>query len=202
MVTYETEEVGQYGKTTSTDGRFWQLSALAAILGGLLVVGVGLALFTVLNEAEFVYADPLGAIGFLLILVGLPAFYLHERDWFGRVAKLTFAMVALGTIVTAVALPIAIYGPGIAFLGFVLGFLVTVVGAFGFGVARLRADVQPRLESWLFVAALPVGLPLAYGFTTYVMGETADPWAGPMVFFGLAWVVFGRQQLRRTRDVR
>ncbi|WP_224448682.1 hypothetical protein [Haloprofundus salilacus] len=201
MVTYETEEVGQYEKTTSMDGRFWQLSALAAILGGVLVAGVGLALFTVLNEAEFVYADPLGAIGFLLIMAGLPAFYLRERDWFGRVAQLTFAMITLGTVVTAVALPVAIYGPGIAFLGFVLGFFVTVVGAFGFGVARLRADVQPRLESWLFVAALPVGLPLAYGFTTYVMGEGADPWAGPMVFFGLAWVVFG-QRLERTRGAR
>jgi hypothetical protein len=62
---------------------------------------------------------------------------------------------------------------------------------------RSDAATAPRLGAWLLVAALPVGLPFAIVFTTYVMGEGADPWAGPFLLFGLAWVVFGRY-LRST----
>ena len=78
------------------------------------------------------------------------------------------------------------------FLGFLVGLLVTMLGAIGYGIALLRADASPTAAAWLLIAALPVGLPLTIAFTTYVMGEGADPWGGPMVFYGLAWIVFGR----------
>ena len=57
----------------------------------------------------------------------------------------------------------------------------------------LRSDAATvlRLGAWLLVAALPVGLPFAIGFTQYVMGELAEPWAGPMLLSGLAPIVCG-----------
>jgi hypothetical protein len=66
-----------------------------------------------------------------------------------------------------------------------------MLGAIGFGVAMLRADIAPRPAAWLLIVALPIGVPLTIVFTTYVMGEGADPWGGPMVFYGLAWIVLG-----------
>jgi hypothetical protein len=53
----------------------------------------------------------------------------------------------------------------------------------------------------LLVAALPLGVPFALGFTQYVMGTATDPWAGPMLLYGLAWVVFGRSLWGRRRTV-
>lgn len=101
--------------------------------------------------------------------------------------------MATGWIVAAVGLPVAIYGPEIVFFAFLLGLLVAMIGAFVFGVATLRSDeaTVPRLGAWLLVAALPVGLPFTIVFTGYVMGEFADPWGGPMLLYGLAWLVFG-----------
>ncbi|WP_254547313.1 hypothetical protein [Halomarina pelagica] len=147
-----------------------------------------------LNPQEFALVEPPGILGGILIALGLPALYASERHWFGRLATVGFWIMAVGWIVAAIGLPVATYGPGIAFLATILGWLVAMLGALVFGVAILRttAATTPRLGAWLLVAALPVGLPLAIGFTTYVMGEGADPWAGPLLFYGLAWIVFGR----------
>lgn len=169
-----------------------QLSTLSEIVGGVLVSAVGLALFTVLNEQEFEIIGPFGVLGFILLVVGLPAYYWSGQYRFGRLARGSFWAMAVGTVVAAITLPIAEYGPGVFFLGFLLGLLVTMLGAIGYGIAMLRADASPKAAAWLLIAALPVGLPLTIAFTTYVMGEGADPWGGPMVFYGLAWIVFGR----------
>lgn len=108
-----------------------------------------------------------------------------------------------GWVVAAVALPIDTVAvpplSEVAFLAFLLAVLVAVVGAITFGVATLRTEgaTAPRLGGWLLILALPVGVPIAAAFTTYVMGELADPWAGPFVFLGVAWVVFGRHVRRK-----
>lgn len=172
--------------------RLLQLSTLSEIVGGVLVAAVGLALFTVLTEQEFEIVSPLGVLGFILLVIGLPAYYLSGHYRVGRLARGSFWAMAGGTVVAAITLPIAEYGPGVFFLGFLLGLLVTMLGAIGYGIAMLRADVCPKAAAWLLIAALPVGLPLTIAFTTYVMGQGADPWGGPMVFYGLAWIVFGR----------
>lgn len=65
---------------------------------------------------------------------------------------------------------------------------------------RSDASTVPRLGAWLLVAALPVGVPFAIAFTTYVMGEGADPWAGPMLLYGLAWLVFGHYLWSRRTE--
>lgn len=178
-------------------------SALSALVGGGLLVITGLALLSVLNEAEFEIVSPIGIVASILIALGLPAFYASEHGWFGRLATAGFWTMTVGWVVATVALPIADYGPGVAFIPTLLGWLVAFLGALVFGVAILRSDAAttPRRGAWLLVAALPVGLPFAIAFTTYVMGEGADPWAGPFVLYGLAWVVFGRY-LRSTDRTR
>lgn len=163
----------------------------------------GLALFTVLSEREFEIISPFAVLGFLLLVFGLPAYYWSGDPRGGRLARGSFWTMTVGTVVTAITLPIAEYGPGVFFLGFLLGLLVTMLGAIGYGISMLRADVGPKAAAWLLIAALPVGVPLTIAFTTYVMGEGADPWGGPMVFYGVAWIVFGRYLWeRRTRGER
>ncbi|WP_277555981.1 hypothetical protein [Halobaculum limi] len=183
--------------------RVQQLSTLSEIAGGILVAASGLALFTVLNEREFEIVSPFAVLGFFLLVFGLPAYYWSGHHRVGRLAWGSFWAMAVGTVVAAISLPIAEYGPGVFFIGFLLGLLVTTLGAVGYGITMLRADVAPKAAAWLLIAALPVGVPLTIAFTTYVMGEGADPWGGAMVFYGLAWIVFGRYLWnRRTGDER
>lgn len=180
-----------------------RIGATSALIGGGLLALIGVALHSVLNEAQFEVVDPLGVIAMALLALGLPALYLSEHRWFGTLAKAGFGMMAAGWIVAAVGLPAAVYGPEIAFLAFLLGLLVAMIGAFVFGVATLRSDetTVPRLGAWLLVAALPVGLPFTIAFTGYVMGEFADPWGGPMLLYGLAWVVFSYHLRTHRGDV-
>ncbi|WP_227354377.1 hypothetical protein [Haladaptatus salinisoli] len=163
----------------------------------------GLALLSVLNEAEFGIVDPLGAVATILLALALSTLYASERRWFGRLAKVGFGLLSVGWIVATVALPVAIYGPGVAFLPYLLGALVAMIGALAFGIAALRTDAAtvPRRGAWLLAAALPFGLPFAFGFTTYVMGQGADPWAGPMLLYGPAWIVIGRSLRQRLGEV-
>ncbi|MFC6864126.1 hypothetical protein ACFQGE_11745 [Halomicroarcula sp. GCM10025817] len=188
----------QSGGSGSTDlGRWQRLSIGSEIVGGALVALSGLALFSVLNEREFELLAPFAVAGFFLLVFGLWAYHERQQDWFGRPSRVSFWAMSLGTVVAAISLPIAEYGPGVAFVGFLLGLLVAMLGALGFGVAMLRADAGPRAAAWLLILALPVGVPLTIAFTTYVMGEGADPWGGPMAFYGLAWILLGTH-LRRT----
>lgn len=198
MVQYERKRMaGVSGK------RWTRIGASGALIGGGLLALIGVALHSVLNEAQFAVVDPLGVITMILLALGLPAFYLSEHGWFDILAKGGFGLMAAGWIVAAVALPVAIYGPEIAFLAFLLGLLVAMIGAFAFGVSMLRSDevAVPRLGAWLLIAALPIGLPFTVAFTGYVMGEFADPWAGPLLLYGLAWVVFGYHLRSHRADV-
>ena len=187
-----------------TAGRWTRASVLGGLVGGAFMTATGLALLTVLSEAEFEYVEPFGTLAAVLLALGLPALYASERGWFGRLATAGFGLLSLGwgvatagLVVTSLTMPpVSEFG----FLGFLLGLLVATLGMLAFGVAILRDDEAtiPRLGAWLLVAALPVGVPFAIAFTTYVMGEAADPWAGPMLCYGLAWIVFGRYLWGRT----
>lgn len=169
-----------------------RIGATSALIGGGLLALSGAAMHSVLSAEQSTMAAPFLVAAMLLLVAGLPALYVSERRWFGTLAKAGFGLMAAGWIVAAVALPVATYGPGIAFLGFLLGLLVAMVGALVFGVSALRSDASelPRLGAWLLVAALPVGLPFTVAFTGYVMGQVDSPWAGPMLLYGLAWIVF------------
>jgi hypothetical protein len=191
----------QYGqqRVEQPISRQWmRASTLSGLAGGILMTVTGLALLTVLNEAEFEVVEPLGAVAMLLLALALPALYASERHWFGRLASVGYGLLAVGWTVAAVGITVtAVTLPPVSefgFLAFLLGLLAAGLGMLGFGVAALRTDEAtiPRLGAWFLVAALPAGVPFAIAFTTYVMGEGADPWAGPMLLYGLAWILFGR----------
>jgi len=175
-----------------------RLSTLAGLVGGAMMAVTGLALLSVLNESEFEYVEPFGTVAMIVLALALPALYVSERGWFGRLATAGFGLMSLGWIAATIGLVVtSLTMPPVSeagFLAFLLGLLVATLGMLAFGVAVLRDDeaTVPRLGAWLLVAALPVGVPFAIAFTTYVMGEGADPWAGPMLLYGLAWIVFGR----------
>lgn len=200
MTKYEHQQLGQ-----PTATRWMRISILSGLVGGILMALTGLALLSVLSEAEFVVVEPLGIVALALLAIALPALYVSERHWFGRLAKAGFGLMAIGWVAAPIGLAVVnlVTGPvgSAGFLGFLLGLLVGTVGMLVFGVAMLRTDATraPRLGAWLLVAGLPIGVPFAIAFTTYVMGEGADPWAGPMLLYGLAWILFGRYLLARTR---
>ncbi len=197
MMQYEQQRIEQ-----SPTRRWMRGSTFSGLLGGGLTVIIGLALLTVLNSAEFTIIEPVSILAMFLLAFALPALYVSERHWFGRLGTGGFWLMAVGWIIATITVPVATYGPGIAFLATLLGWLIAFIGAFVFGVAMLRTDTEtPRLGAWLLVTALPVGVPFTYGFTTYVMGELANPWAGPLLLYGLAWVVFGRYLWTQQTEV-
>ncbi len=176
-----------------SDERWMRISTVSALLGGGLLALSGVAMHSVLSVEQSTVAAPFLAAAMLLLVAGLPALHLSERHWFDTLAKAGFGLMAVGWIVAALSFPIANYAFEIVFLGFLLGLLVAMIGALVLGVSMLRNDelAVPRPGAWLLVAALPVGLPFTIAFTGYVMGGVDSPWAGPMLLYGLAWVVFG-----------
>jgi len=179
-------------------GGWMRISILSGLIGGVCLILTGVALLSVLSEAEFEIVEPFGAFAMVLLSVALPSLYVTERSWFGRLATSGYGLMSLGWVVATVGIILtSLTMPPLSetgFLAFLLGLLVAMLGALLFGVAILRSSVAtiPRLSAYLLIMALPVGVPFAIGFTTYVMGEGADPWAGPMILYGLAWVIFGR----------
>lgn len=181
--------------------RWTRIGATSALIGGGLLALSGVAMHSALSVEQGTMAAPFLVAAMLLLVAGLPALYVSERRRFGTLAKTGFGLMAAGWIVAALSFPVANYGPGIVFLGFLFGLLVAMIGAFLFGVSILRSDEMtiPRLGAWLLVAALPVGLPFTVAFTEYVMGGVDSPWAGPMLLYGLAWIVLGTY-LRTHRE--
>ena len=188
MVHYEQQQEAE--STRQPNWMRW--SAISAIVGGILAAVVYLYVMTDLNPQEFELITTPAHLAGLLLALALPAYYVSEHHWFDRVAQVGFGMMAVGMVIAAIALPIADYGPGVAIFAFMLGVLVLALGSLVFGIAMLRTKAAPRTAAWLLIAALTIGLPVTVGFTTYVMGELTDPWAGPMVIYGLAWIVLGR----------
>lgn len=197
MVQYERRQIAG-----TTGERWMRIGATSALIGGGLLALSGVAMHSVLSVDQGTIAAPFLMAAMLFLAAGLPALYLSERHWFGSLAKAGFGLMAAGWTVAALSFPVAEYGPGVVFLGFLFGLLVAMIGAFVFGVAALRSDEAtiPRLVAWLLVAALPLGLPVTVAFTEYVMGGVDSPWAGPMLLYGLAWIVFANHLRTRQSD--
>lgn len=201
MTQYEVQ-----GVERATTGRWMRPSALAGLVGGGVLIVAALAMLSVPNEAESVIVEQIAAFGMLLLVFALPGLYASERGWFGRLAAVGFWIMAVGWSVATVGAIVTTYTmPPIseaAFVVLLVALLVALIGAFGFGVAILRtaAATVPHLGGWLLIAAIPVGLPFTIGFTQFVMGELAEPWAGPLLLYGLAWIAFGRYLWGRRTD--
>ncbi|WP_336344341.1 hypothetical protein [Halalkalicoccus ordinarius] len=153
-----------------------------------------LILFAGLQPESGSIGDQLAAIMAALIAVGLVAFYASERGWFGRLAHLGMALVAIGLVPMVVGSAAIGWVPSSGesfFIAYLLGLLVALLGAIVLGIAMLRSDAAPRAAAWLLIVALPVGLPATIGYTLVTMGVVDHAWVGPELLFGLAWVVIG-----------
>jgi uncharacterized membrane protein YgdD (TMEM256/DUF423 family) len=182
-----------------TTRQWMRVSIYSSLIGGVLTIISGIAYLSELTPAEFEIASPVMVIALALLAIALPSLYVSEHHWFGRLAAIGFWLMAVGWILAAIALPVADYLFGMAFLVAIIGWYVAFVGALVFGIAMLHTNAKtpPRVGAWLLIATLLVGTPFAYGFTTYVMGKIIDPWSGSFILSGLAWVVFGRYLLAR-----
>lgn len=176
------------------EGRWIRFGGLAAVLGGAVAVANALTLFAGLQPEGSSIGDQLAAIMAALIAVGLVAFYASERSWFGRLAYLGMALVAIGLVPMVVGSAAIGWVPSSGesfFIAYLLGLLVALLGAIVLGIAVLRSDAALRTAAWLLIAALPVGLPATIGYTLVMMGVIDHVWVGPELLFGLAWVVIG-----------
>lgn len=201
MVQYERQrEVGSI-----SERRWIRFGGLAAVLGGIVAVANALTLFAGLQPEAGSIGDQLAAIMAALIAVGLVAFYAGERGWFGRLAYLGMALLAIGLVPMALGSAAIGWVPSAGetfFVAYLLGLLVALLGAIVLGIAMLRSDAVPRAAAWLLIAALPVGLPATIGYTLATMGVIDHVWVGPELLFGLAWVVIGYSLWnRRTAPV-
>lgn len=101
MARYHQEEVESTGRP---DWIRW--SAIGAMVGGWGSDGGDQPVPVHRSELqEFELVEPPAILGGILLALALPAYYLSERRWFGRLARVGFAALALGTTVTAIALP-------------------------------------------------------------------------------------------------
>jgi hypothetical protein len=186
-------------------------SGLALVAGGLLMaVATTLhpsreTPATILEaEVRLVAAHVLFTLSSLLVLLGLPGLYAAESERMGRLGLVGFLLAFLGTMLIAVSgnfgflapvlaaeapetiVAINLYLPvvalnGVAFVGFVVGFVL-------FGLAMAKAATLPRSAGLLVVVGAPsqvVGFAVALTvapalWTVAILGSVA-------LGLGLAW---------------
>ncbi len=183
---------------------FIRWSGLAALVGGLLSVGLDLWDFllngdqlvsvTALNGSWIVlHASYLAAD--LLILLALVGMWLVQAAPAGALGVVGFLMAFAGTVMltslewsTAFLFPwVAASAPGLldsdptgsAIAGFIVTVLLAMGGWLIFAVASLRAGVLPRGPVWLLVAGT---------ITVLVLGTAGAPFLDVVWGLGLAWI--------------
>jgi len=177
-------------------------AGLAAVLSAVLsVVGDLLRLFVDVESSETATTTPyalvflLYLLGAVLLLLGLVGLYASQSEAAGVLGLVGFLVAFLGTTLLVGALwfelfitpSLATRAPGLAeaelgLAGFILVFLLGVVGWLLFGVATLRAHTYPRWAAVLLmvggvVAFVPI--PLAG-----IVFSVAIAWLGFVLFTG------------------
>jgi hypothetical protein len=167
-------------------------SGLALIAGGLLMaVATALhpsreTAATILQaEVRLVAAHVLFTLSSLLVLLGLPGLYGAESARMGRLGLVGFLVAFMGTTLVAVSgnfgflAPVLaaespatidainVYPPevalnGVAFVGFVVGFVL-------FGMAMAKTATLPRFSGLLVAVGAPIQV---FGFA---LGQTVSP---------------------------
>jgi len=158
------------------------------------------------NQDPLTYPQPtatilwvLGLIAALLVLLGLPALYARQAKQAGRLGLIAFVVVFLGMalvvsnayfgtfiqagladlIILAEEAGVTVQEPVAAAVGFVMAFLLYLLGWILLAVASLRARVLPRWAAVLVLAGLVLGfLFMATGFPLLAMPATEIGIAG------------------------
>ena len=171
------------------------LSAVSSVLGDLLSLFVDVESSETATTTPYALVFLLYLLGAVLLLLGLVGLYSSQSEAAGVLGLVGFLAAFLGTALLVGALwfelfitpSLAARAPGLAeaelgLAGFILVFLLGVVGWLLFGVATLRARIYPRWAAVLLmvggvVAFVPI--PLAG-----IIFSVAIAWLGLVLFTG------------------
>ncbi len=174
-----------------------RLAGLAAVLSGVSsLIGDLLSLVVDLESAEsaatvpYVFVFLLYLLGAVLLLLGLVGLYASQSEAAGVLGFVGFLVAFLGTALVSGALwfelfitpSLAAEAPELAeaelgLAGFILSFLLVIIGWLLFGVATLRARVYPRPAAVLLIAGA-------------VLSFAPIPLAGIVLSVAVAWLGF------------
>ena len=179
-----------------------RLAGLAAVLSGASsVTGDLLSLVVDLESAEsaatapYVFVFLLYLLGTMLLLLGLVGLYASQSKAAGALGLVGFLVAFLGTALVSGALwfelfitpSLAAEAPELAeaelgLVGFILSFLLVIIGWVLFGVATLRARIYPRWAAVLLIVGAVVSfvpIPLSG-----IVLSVAVAWLGFVLFTG------------------
>ena len=179
-----------------------RLAGLAAVLSGASsVTGDLLSLVVDLESAEsaatapYVFVFLLYLLGTMLLLLGLVGLYASQSKAAGVLGLVGFLVAFLGTALVSGALwfelfitpSLATEAPELAeaelgLVGFILSFLLVIIGWVLFGVATLRARIYPRWAAVLLIVGAVVSfvpIPLSG-----IVLSVAVAWLGFVLFTG------------------
>lgn len=177
---------------------------LAALVSGVAsVIGDLLRLFVDVESAEsattvtYTFVFLMYLLGAALLLLGLVGLYVSQSEEVGVLGFVGFLAAFLGTVLLAGTLwfelfitpALAVEDAGLAeaelgLAGFILAFLLVVLGWLLFGVATLRARVYPRWAAVLLIIGAVVSfvpIPLSG-----IVFSVAVAWLGFILFTGRA----------------
>ncbi len=179
-----------------------RLAGLAALVSGVLsVIGDLLALVVDVENPEsatttsYALVFWLYLLGGVLLLLGLVGLYVRQSEAAGVLGLVGFLTAFLGTALVSGAVWFELFiTPSLAteapelseselgLAGFILSFLLVVIGWLLFGVATLRARVYPRLAAVLLIVGAVVSfapIPLSG-----IVLSVAVAWLGFAIFTG------------------
>ncbi|GAB2650725.1 hypothetical protein [Nocardia goodfellowii] len=181
------------GGTAITAGVLAALGAVAQLISGAGVLGLGLVTSDVFDEEDGLYAFVLVSAGFSLltgVLLGIGAVTLFLRKKIGRVlVAVACAIHILAQIVSFVVATTAVgeYSGGADLLGAGVGGLIAIV----FPIATLILVLLPSTARWLAYQPAAAGYPPPYGSGYPPAGYPQQNSFAPNQFGGFAQAPFG-----------
>ncbi len=155
---------------------FIRWGGLAAVLGGLLWVAMGLLAIITGNSEEARYMDALFILTLLLVLGGMVGLHALQKENYGRIGRAGFYLVIAGALAMAVSLGVLLAGSEALEWLAALGSFGLLIGFVLYGAASLQAKVLPR---WCGVGLI-VGLPATIFLRDY-----------GLILFGVLWLALG-----------
>lgn len=136
----------------------------------------------------------------LLLLVSLSATHVLNRKSYGRLGNagffVSFAALSLmfaGNAVEVAYLTFTGSESAVGHFGFLIGFLLLLIGSVALGIALARARREPaqRMGGILLVGLLPLGVLFAVVLGTVAPDTDVGFWAAITVPYGIAWMLLG-----------
>jgi hypothetical protein len=124
-------------------------------------------------------------IGFIAGLIGLHTLQSSRAN---RIEKIGFWVYLTASILYIFGV-IGAYGIGaldFSFFAFLVpGLLLSIIGIFIFGIGTLRANVVPRIASWLLILGSIPGM--------FILGTLIGHNSGRFLLIDVAWIMIGRK---------